>query len=186
MSKTTMKVLNAADALAEFANLEPASVNEFRQRWTDFVPAECWTKREALDLGPIFVWKILQSKVRDAWGKQFPSESTIDLISTVARESDFIKQLENVTKMTNEEFHQKNRDHSWAKPEAYPFQSAVMLLTMEPWRAKVCEECGNRFVADHAKRKYCSVSGPDGVKCSAKVIKRTHLEWGRENNWGRQ
>jgi hypothetical protein len=69
--------------------------------------------------------------------------------------------------------------------EMTSYHKAIEFIAENPWRAKFCKECHMRFVADHAKRKYCSLANADGSKCSAKVIKRQHLDWGRENNWGR-
>ena len=188
-SKVTHAILDAADALAEFANLEPANVSDFRARHSNFAPPGVWEGHTANDAPRL--WKIEQARVRDAWQKNFPHEGSVLMISEIAKLSQLDQRMDQLQKMSLEEYEgavadaKKNGANWLPKPESWPYQEAVMFLTMEPWRARICGECGNRFVADHAKRKYCSVAGADGSKCSAKVIDRTHLEWGRANNWGR-
>ena len=205
-------LLDAADALAAFANLEPAGVEAFRQLHLDFIPAVWWAKSN---------WLQERNLLLKAWRAGFPADLTLKL--TTARlfgvahilasaglpagipNPSFTAQmitdaLDNFdgrsliglapnrkilapdgTDITKEVKRRVESD-----PQVWPYQRAVLFLHVEPWRAKVCQECGRRFVADHARRKYCSIAGEGGSRCSALVIKRQHLDWGRENNWGRE
>ena len=63
--------------------------------------------------------------------------------------------------------------------ETWPYQLAIMFLAIEPWRAKFCVNCGNRFVASVNARKNCSV---DCGKTAHKQSKRNsyHLH---KNEW---
>jgi hypothetical protein len=158
-----IRELNNADTLAKFANLEPSTLDSFRKSYPDFFPLSFWTVRNG---GPISIQPYPPSKadqtfypftmayvvhgaVQDMWQKKFPRESTILLIG-----------LGNGAALREE-----------LDLQAYPYQSAAMLLHIESWRVKICEECRSRFVADHAKRKYCS----DG--CSQSAIQKSHNKW---------
>jgi hypothetical protein len=65
------------------------------------------------------------------------------------------------------------------KLESWPFQKAVMLLAVEPWRAGFCSQCGMRLVADKPGRKFC------GDKCSQSSRKGTKRAWWAKHggNW---
>jgi hypothetical protein len=169
------KQLADADVLAEFANLEPAQVVSFRQKHPDFFPDTFWPDGrvglpeilvKAGEFG--FDWKRYQDLLRSAWEKAFPLEKCIRLIAPSGR----LEQSE-----------------LYVFGSTYAYQSAVMFLHEQPWRAKICEECHKRFVADHAKRRYCSVARATSeggwTKCSEIKIKESHNKWGRKNNWGR-
>jgi hypothetical protein len=61
---------------------------------------------------------------------------------------------------------------------ANDFQRAVYILFREGWRAKVCERCSRRFVADKPVQRYCS------THCSGDAKKgRGRIWW---NKHGRQ
>src|ERR1700722_2778294 len=42
------------------------------------------------------------------------------------------------------------------KPEIYPYQHVIMRLALQPWRARICEICGQFFVKDFPRDRYCS------------------------------
>jgi hypothetical protein len=167
----TRALLDAADALATFADLEPDGVDNFRRRYPEFVPQLWWTGLSWTEgAGVHHPWIRERDRLRKAWAAGFPTDSTLELATT-----NLFLMAHAMTSDTIEETPQK----------VWDYQRAVMFLANESWRAKICEECGKPFVADHASRKYCSIAGADGKNCSALVIKRTGLEWGRKNNWGR-
>jgi len=168
-------LLDAADALATFAALEPDGVEKFRQRYHAFVPQTWWIGPSWKDgVGVYHPWMHERDLLRKAWAAGFPAELALELATTSlflisrAMTSDTIDEMEKTPQ------------------KVWDYQRAMLFLSVDQWRAKICEECGNPFVADHASRKYCSIAGADGSKCSARVIERQHLEWGRANNWGRE
>jgi hypothetical protein len=61
---------------------------------------------------------------------------------------------------------------------ANDFQRAVYILFREGWRAKVCERCSRRFVADKPVQRYCS------TRCSGDAKKGRGRVWW--NKHGRQ
>jgi hypothetical protein len=157
-----------AEFLAGFANLNPDGVEDFRKDYPDFFPDTFWPEGRkgysALALKEGLAgrdWLTYQTHLRQAWSKTetFPLPLTIELVRPTG----------------TGQFIQLGMD------EAYPYQRAVMYLYAQSWRAKICEECGNRFVADHAKRRYCSVERilPDGrrMKCSQIKINQAKSAW---------
>jgi hypothetical protein len=151
--------LNNADALAGFANLESDQIEPYRQKHPDFFPETFWPENRtgfsiaALNAGVAgFDWQTYQTLLRQAWAKKFPSDLTIRLLESSGMGPSLEVGMGHV----------------------YPYQNAVMLLHDQSWRAKICEDCHNRYVADHAKRKYCS------TKCSELNIAKSHLKWWRD------
>jgi len=68
---------------------------------------------------------------------------------------------------------------SWRRGEfvytpANDFQRAVYLLFRERWRAKVCVQCGTRFVAKRPPQFYCS------TKCFGEVRRNRNLLWWKQ------
>ena len=160
-------IFEDAEFLAKFANLELARLDSFRQEYPDFFPATFWAahgpnisiNRVAdpnpdLELRPLTVARLVQGLLQDMWQNKFPFESSVALIG-----------LGNGT-LENE-----------FNLQTYPYQRAVMFLHSESWRAKICEECGGLYVADHPLRRYCSVASEDGLKCSQKAIQKSRNKW---------
>lgn len=197
-AEETRLLLDAADALAAFADLEPAGVEVFRQRYPDFfavfdpdnpptpyvTDAAFWDYQSDRAQQKNFSrhWQLVQAGVRRAWDT-WTSESDVYLVTMF----ELLHLLTSVFDPNNALF-AVGKHPDYVAPvyvNEMPFHQAVQFLNLEHWRAKVCQECGKRFVADHASRKYCSIASEE-TNCSARVIKRQHLKWGKENNWGRE
>lgn len=187
-NEETRAVLDAADMLAEFANLEqPATVDAFRRDHSDFALPAWWKYQSdrAESLGLSKHWQLTQKYVQEAWiiwvsGSEFFLDEWLRLLTSVFDPTALLEIMLPLSPPVHPAFAKADE-----LAEMTPYHKAIEFIAREPWRAKVCKECGRRFVADHAKRKYCSLPGADGAKCSTKVIKRQHLDWGKENNWGR-
>jgi hypothetical protein len=158
----------AAEFLAKFANLELDRLESFRAEYPDFFPEKFWTAfgpevsinrlvdpEPDLKLRPLTVARLAQIALQDMWQNGFTDDSSIGLIG-----------LGNGSALGD-----------GFDLQAYPYQTAIMFLHNEPWRAKICEECGGLFVADHALRRYCSVASDDGLKCSQKAIRKSRNKW---------
>jgi ribosomal protein S27AE len=189
-SRSSKPLLYAAGLLAEFAELDVAECDAFRQQNPDFAPAKWWDYEPdgISSLGPGLTkqWQLCQRHLRKAWTTLNTDDDGVDIF-TLIKLLTLVFDPENlIDVMLGLPARPAMAELDEVDAYKWGYHKGVEFVAKEPWRAKVCEECGRKFVADHAKRKYCSVSGPDGVKCSAKVIKRTHLEWGRQNNWGRR
>jgi len=76
-------------------------------------------------------WWMLQQALRRSWELSFPLNWCVMLISAA-------------------------HDQNPTPFRVWPFQRAVMFLGVEPWRARFCGVCGNRFVADKPARRFCS------------------------------
>jgi hypothetical protein len=176
-----------AEFLAEFANLDPANtraMDYFRKNHTDFVPDAWWDYPPGPDEPRL--WQRNQKWLLEAWDEEFVFDTGL------------YKLMRLTTSVFDTETHVKSAELFGDKKypmfatledvaEEWGYHRAVRYVAETPWRAKICEECGARFVADHAKRKYCTRASEDGVsKCANKVIERSHLKWGRKNNWGRK
>lgn len=171
-------ILVDALTLARFSNLKPAQVDDFRNNvGKDFLP-DIWEKRafgpEQLD--GMMAWEEIQGLLRQGWKRRFPLEESVTLITLVAYHSqlerewdeapDYIKQIpekhrpegsENVTKedllgVSAFPIEQPELDRI---SKVWPFQRAVMLLTIDPWRARFCPTCGERVAACTARSTRC-------------------------------
>jgi hypothetical protein len=170
------QIFEDAQFLAEFANLDPDKIDGFRESYPDFFPETFWPEgRAALEAGRDavaikairtiegFDWRTYQAILRQAWVEKFSAPWTIRLVESSGMQQSL----------------------QAAMGYVYPYQSAVMYLHAERWRAKICS-CGIRFVAEHAKRKFCSVKGEDGLKCSERAIRESHRKsWSKHGDMWR-
>lgn len=187
-SQEIKDVLSSATVLADFANLEPANVATFRSKHRDFAVPDWWDYQSDLakSQGMSKHWQLVQKYVQEAWTlwqaeSELSLEARLRLFTSVFDPADLLDVM--IPSRTNPKYPAFATATQLA--EMTPYHKAIEFIAEKPWRAKFCEECHMRFVADHAKRKYCSLANADGTNCSARAIKRQHLDWGRENNWGR-
>jgi hypothetical protein len=153
-----------AKMLAAFANLEPADVDNFRNAVApDFVPDGFWAGM-ALSIVPgatsSRIWQVEQKRLREAWRSQFSPERCLDLIVSAAKlsESEQRRQqiAERMLKMDNDAALEFAAEQDVPKPKIYPYQHAVMLLALQPWRARICGKCAKHFMKDKPRDRYCS------------------------------
>jgi hypothetical protein len=192
-------ILVDALTLARFSNLKPTQVDNFKNNvGKGFLP-DIWEQRA---FGPEQVdgkmaWVEIQGLLRQAWQRRFPLEESVTLItlcayrSQLAREldeaPDHIKQIpkkyppegsENVTKedllgLSEYPIEQPALDRI---SEVWPFQRAVMLLTIDPWRARFCPTCGDRVAAATQRSTRC-----DNPGCFEESRRATKREAWRRN-----
>jgi hypothetical protein len=177
--------LEEAEFLAHFANIKPEELNDFRKAAPDFFPETFWPDgRAALVAGMSdstasvfknnglagFDRQVYQTLLCRAWAEGFPLPLTIELVQSSGMSA--------------------STESGLALAElgigkAYPYQRAVMFLHTEPWRAKICEQCKNYYVANHSKRRYCSVfrTLPDGRRMNCSHIK---INQSKSENWHRK
>ncbi|MGA8025058.1 MAG: hypothetical protein WB990_18970 [Candidatus Acidiferrales bacterium] len=166
MSKQSFKeALNLAQKLAEFANLTPEGVNDFRNDNPEFVPAGLWTTSSRVGDAPTITprWQEDQQLLRKAWLNRFPPDDCIRLIvewanfywgdESVQRTSEALQKMD-ATEL--EAF--MSKPENFIKPKAFEAQQAVMFLHDMPWRASRCEreKCRNYFIKDAKGRRFCS------------------------------
>ena len=140
--------LEAARLLAEFANLEAESVEEFRsasKNHREFLPNIWWTMSASnQSLGTHKTWVAERDRLRAAWDAEFPADKTLELatslvfLSAHALSSDSTEEMENTPR------------------KVWPYQRAVLYLHVNAWRAKKCEWCGRRFIGEHPKARFCA------------------------------
>ena len=78
----TNNILDLADALAGFSNLEPADAEDFRKRHAGFLPDIWWTMPaffSETDKRPL-VWQLHQQTLQEAWQARFPLDKCVKLI----------------------------------------------------------------------------------------------------------
>jgi len=78
----TNNILDLADALAGFSNLEPADAEDFRKRHAGFLPDIWWTMPaffSETDKRPR-VWQLHQQTLQEAWQARFPLDKCVKLI----------------------------------------------------------------------------------------------------------
>lgn len=165
--KPTENFLEDAKALALFANLKSDEEAEyFRRNYLEFLSSDFWQTPK--------LWRAVCEQVQSAWQGpvKFPLETCIQLIGIVEK---FSQQSQMMGQVTQHLFEHGAPPTSVEipKPEVWSFQRAVMFLGIDPWRASLCSNCGNRFVRDKSSRRFCS------DKCfqdSRKIAKRSW--WG--------
>ena len=171
-----------ARLLARFAVLRESDIDAFRKDAPDFVPQDYWGAMPTLTLRPDLPleqvlykgrpWELAQRMVRDAWHQRFPPEKAVELISNCSKFSDMERQLNAILTAPNASVEDLLRHLSPAK--MYGFQKAVMYLSMQPWRAKVCslESCKRRYVANAPPQETC------GLDCRSQYHKlRKARDW---------
>ena len=160
-----------AERLALFSNVSETDSPHFRQTHDGFFPHSFFDwKVRSLDSGepvmarsaeiaeavarirrepPVPFWQAFQQVLRDAWQHRFPLEQCVRLISCAA--------------VADRLFGKTDVEPDLSSYPVWPYQRAVMLLAVEPWRGRFCGQCGRRFVADKPARRFCS------NKCSARA-----------------
>ena len=202
---TTDPIFSDAQALATFANLEPAGVDYFRNNFAEFMPEGIWGGQsieirngQASESMPS--WQSMQNSIRELWRSEFPMENVIQFTAGIQELALGLKQLyENIRQSSNERIF--SGEIVLPKPQVFGCQRGATFLAIQPWRARTCV-CGNRFVAAvpasrfcsdkcfqasrrHAKKAWWSTNGTDwrngktkqkGTKKSAKRISKTKKE----------
>jgi len=165
-------MLDAARALADYANLEPEGVEGFKAAHPDFVPAWWWMSIQGTGKGP---WMRERDLVREAWEK-FPADLILRLVT-----SHWFT------------FGTFNRREVSSQEKEWPYQQAVMFLHVNAWQSKTCRFCGRRFIAEHPKTKFCNFDVsvdknfnlvPDGIRMSCFWAYRNrskHLWWSKHS-----
>jgi len=182
-------LLNHADTLATFTNLNAKDAETFLRSYPEFLPA--------------FGWQQTQRFVTVLWREHFPMGEAVRLVLSVDRFATV--QLELNPKEEGPE-HFELASHSTYEllgslpskdvdsavnrraierialnytasvvmrvaklSDVWPVQFAIMFLATHPWRARFCPSCGHRFVADKQSRRYC------GERCSHEARKKGKL-----------
>jgi hypothetical protein len=157
--KRKTELFRDTQALATFSNISTTNEAEyFHHNFPAFLPERFWNWRVALPKGDPSLgetplrWQVFQYILRETWHAGFPLEKCVALISD---------------KIPDEEGNALDT-------KVWPFQKAVMVLGIEPWRAKFCT-CGRRFVADKPSRRFCS------DRCSSDARKASQRSWWNEH-----
>ncbi len=161
----TKKILWDAERLALFSNASGAAeVEQFRANHDGFFPRNFWNWKvpplgegepilttdaasaQAVErlkpLPRIQFWQAFQRALHGAWQVGFPLEECVRLISCAA--------------VADRLYGATDVEPDLLSYPVWPYQRAVMLLGVEPWRARFCAQCGKRFVADKPARRFCS------------------------------
>ncbi|HEV2523319.1 MAG TPA: hypothetical protein VGT24_13145 [Candidatus Acidoferrales bacterium] len=167
-----------AERLAKFLALEPGGVERFRRDNPRFAPAKWWSYQPTDSVGkilPEMQWQLTQKFLHEAWDDGFD----LDLFELTRLLLCVFDPASTEAGIFNDPIRPafaglKEIADDWG------FHIGVRYLAEHPWTAKVCEEkeCERPFVADIPPRKYCFEKGADGLRCSERVIRRTHLK-----NW---
>jgi hypothetical protein len=195
----TNDILNSADGLAEFSNLESAGVEDFRKTHAGFVPDFWWNESvTGLTGAAVKIWQACQGNLQEAWksgpGKRaFSLTACIRLISAGVRpdlpvegrdyHAEPLIYAANAVAVPLEQaaiYHINVESDLWlAGTRVWPYQQAVMFLGTNPWRALFCGLCSKRFVADKPGRRFCSEA------CTKEARKRGQLAWWNQHgeNW---
>lgn len=154
--KEQQRAIGAAKLMAALANLEPAGVERFRADHPDFVPQVYWTGESVHAPNLPISWMQERNLLREVWVAGFPTDKTLELITTnlffvakIHASRSWMAQVEkNIAKYIQ-------MPDVTPPQKTWPYQDAVMFLHVNPWRAKTCEWCGRRFIAEHPKARFC-------------------------------
>jgi|ERR1700733_1860178 len=155
--------------LARFANLKDEGVDQFRHSTGKGFLPNFWSAQAFGHLDQRLAWKETQKILQDAWHRQFPPKDSLALILSVA----FYSQWAEVDAKMPPDIRKRPNSHEGAefvderdlvglsalplerseveRVKVWPFQSAVMCMTTDPWRARFCPTCAD-FVAAMSKR----------------------------------
>lgn len=175
------QAISRAKILAEFANLQPSDIENFRADHPKFFPERWWDYRAIAYDGtpsPEPQWQRTQRYLWDAWLFEFdidtPLFDYLRLLTSVFDPAD----LEEMAPKT------KFRPSFAALTEIgddYPYHLAVKWLTGQAgWRAKTCSFCEKRFIAQHPNGRFCSFGVTvDGIRtiCSWAYRKGYKKAW---------
>jgi hypothetical protein len=164
---TDKQILADCQALVDFANLTDADSGNFPLKHPGFVPEWWWAQIEfsVEEDKVVKKWQRMQHTLRKSWGASFPLESCVELIAAGGMD------LRDVGSPL------------WSGPAGqaskvvWPYQRAVMFLTLNPWRMRFCMGCGKLFVADVPKRKFCSTNS----ECFASHRRQVKRAWFRQH-----
>lgn len=172
------QILWGAERLASFSNVSTApEMENFRRNHADFFPQNFWNwnvpeLEGSAVLSPVPIEREIikfriafQRALREAWQVSFPLEECVRLVSCAAVPD----RLAGVSDVGPD----------LSTYPVFPYQLAVMLLCVEPWRARFCPECGARFVADKPARRFCS------IPCASHARKQSKKAWwaGNGDKW---
>lgn len=164
--------------LALFSNVgTTAEADSFRQKNADFFPRNFWNWSVPQVCEPILTmdaasaeavahfkrepptpfWQAFQQVLSEAWKIRFPLEESVRLISCAA----VADRLSGKTDV----------EPDLLSYRVWPYQRAVMLLGVEPWRARFCAKCWKRFVADKPARRFCS------NRCASSARRQSKKLW---------
>jgi hypothetical protein len=159
--------LTLADKLAEFANLRPEGVEDFRTKNPDFMPSRIWDWRQSDTTSPEpdLIWQKMQKTVRAAWETGFSPDDCIELIVKGAEQADRQAIFDDLDsgelELGKAGIVDYVRKQGVRKREVFGYQQAVMFLHVQPWRAAKCpgamgQPCGKYFVKAAKRSIYCS------------------------------
>lgn len=151
-------VLDDARTLALFSNLTDESSECFRQNYPDFVPGRWWRAvhyelpgfqgdYEITNSTPSVgnentLWRLWQKLLQESWTK-LTADRIIALLTMWSSREESVESADSEVPGVS-------------IPTAHPYQRAIMFLAMEPWRAIFCEKCGQRFVKENPRQRFCS------------------------------
>jgi hypothetical protein len=170
-SMKRIEIPRSVHLLAQFANLKPEEVDDFRKLSAeeDFAPDTWWsgTGFSMRDNRTIEIWQAEQKRLRDAWAakpKPFPREAWLELIISSAKYSEREEWLRNYSEkmlqMNNEDAFRFSAQQMPTMPpvRVYSYYQAIVFVSHTPWCAKVCKrkECQKYFIADMNRKEFCS------------------------------
>lgn len=136
-----------AEMLARFANLKPEEVEEFRHSVApNFVPDIWWTEDarriDDSQIEGVKIWRAMQDLIHEAWTSGFEVNLTLSVLLNytilAVEAASLIPGAPTSTFL------------------AMPYQTAVMFLFNQSWRARTCNHCHKPFVAHEPADQFCS------------------------------
>jgi hypothetical protein len=179
--------------LARFANLRDEGVDQFRHSTGKGFLPDFWSAQALGHLDRRLAWKETQKILRDAWRQQFPPKDSLALILSVAFYSQWaeidavmpphIRELPN----SNEGGESVASDlvglstlplerSEVERVKVWPFQSAVMCMGTDRWRARFCPTCGDLVAAMTKRGNRC-----ERADCYEEARKASKRESWRRN-----
>jgi hypothetical protein len=161
------------EALGEFVNIrsDKEAWSHFRNRWPRYFPLTEYGKAE----------KNLPESVRDypKWLREIWDGYTASLLPLLGVKADtpFQKEQALVAGIycLPAYFYPDWDGGILLYQSGCDFQRSLYLLLRESWRARACENCGNRFIARRVAQKYCTTD------CSEHVQHELKLKWWTEH-----
>ena len=166
------ELLKDAGDLADFANAElpglpnpphvlatdlsvntstPWTAPTDKGNYARLFPASFWNEPEIREGAVLWNYKTFQAVLRQAWQEGFPANLVVRLVQMPTGDM--------------------NEVADFLKGTTWPYQRAVMLLFVESWRIRFCQNCGARFVKDKPHQKNCSLDCFNKYRTTYKTTK---------------
>ena len=166
-------------ALGEFVNMrgDDEGWTHFRKRWPNFFPEWEYAKLQDGSKVSIYTYPEVLNQI---WmgGESDPYLDILFGIRPTPKPEDTNPEDMDTTRLSSippQSFSLEWKEGTIRYHGGCDFQRALYLLFRESWRARTCEACESKFIAQRVAQRYCSTD------CSEKMQREIKRKWWTEH-----